>query len=158
MIERGATGKALGTFEEFVSHYDTPELRRSAQSYVKWCAEEPEMVAEGTHGPHPSVYLQIYLHAWLSNGAVEWSGGSYVAWTRIVVNLADAAMRDADLCNYISTPPPEWNDSAAYARPIVGIHDASLDGHDFLDPDLYAVEAYRWDRRDSGLLQPVYPY
>lgn len=138
-------------FHSFVQSYDTAELRRSAQEY----AEDPDMETEPPYPVASSAYLQVYLDAWLAvGGGVEWSGGDYTTWLRTVVNVADAVMQQSVSCNFIGTPDRHYSDG--YARPIIGVHHPRGDGHDYLDPDRYAVAAYRWERRGSGLLQLDY--
>lgn len=150
MIEHGPTGEATRAFQHFVHHYDDRDVRRSAQIY----AEDPNA---DEHTEIYSIYLQTYLSAWLGRGGgVEWSGANYNAWTRIVVNIADCVMRGQVTCDYEGPHPPASNRARAYARPIVGINHPDYMGHDYLDPDRFAVEVYRWDRRGTRQLQEDY--
>ena len=151
MIEHGPIGEATQAFQTFVRHYDDKDVREMARIY----AEDPNA---DEHTEIWSIYLQTYLSSWLKyGGGVEWSGADYNAWTRIVVNIADCVMRGQVTCDYEGFHPPAASDpSRAYARPIVAIHNPDYLGHDYLDPDRYAVEVYRWNRRGARQLQEDY--
>ena len=153
MKRSGVVGEATRAFQTFVQHYEDRDVRSGALEYAK----DPNA---DDYTEVYSIYLQTYLSAWLKHGAgVEWSGGDYGAWTRIVVNIADTVMRGEVSCDYVGPGVFEYDPSEpsrAYARPIVGIHQPGYMGSDFLDPDRYAVEVYRWDRRGMHRLQEDY--
>lgn len=133
-------------FERFVHHYDDYDIRTSAALYAK----DPDT----TRYDMPSVYLQTYLDQWLlTGGGVEWSGNNHTTWVRLVVATADAVMRGSVACDYYGPKPPDRDPERGYSRPIVAIYEDGSRGEDFLDPDYYAVAAYRWSHRGSGLLQ-----
>lgn len=150
MIQHGRIGEATDAFERFVHALDDDDLRRSATELAKVALEDrKEYLA---HRVASSAYLQTYLGEWVRDGAgVEWTGGDFGVYSRTVLNIADGVLRGTINCDY-------WGDDP-YKREIIGIHDPEGDEHDFLEPTGYAVAAYRWDRRRSGLLvqEPISP-
>ena len=142
-----ALDNAVRAFELFTHHYDDYDIRSSAVHH----AEHPDAYPQ--HDT-PSIYLQTYLDQWLlTGGGVEWSGNNHTTWLRVVMAAADAVMRGDVTCDYYGPKPPYVDPERTYPQPIIGIYEYGSRGDDFLDPDYYAVAAYRWSHRGSGLLQ-----
>lgn len=150
MIEIGRVGEATRAFQRFVNGWDYSFLRSDARRFAAVPLEEREQYLADHEAS--SAYLQTYLGEWvMAGGGVEWTGGDFDVYARTALNIADCVMRGTVNCHYTGEDP--------YERPIMGIHCPDDGDSDFLERTGYAVAAYRWDRRNSGLLleEPIDP-
>lgn len=87
--------------------------------------------------------LQGYLSAWLEHGeGVEVAGGKFENWLKIIIHIADAAMRAPDLLYYRdSEPQRERSIDGILADDAYGLY------HDVLDKQYFDATVYKRSQR-----------
>jgi hypothetical protein len=97
-------------------------------------------------------YLGDFLKSWLQNGSgIEETGGEYETYLRVVLNLADQALRGELDVNYRGTPEQNYED--ARQRRIVAIDDEGPTGGYALDRATYEQIRFRFLNAGRGLLE-----